>query len=250
MRKIISYILNGPGRGKRYLLMLAGVMALIVTGPVWMEGRALLKTDMFQSAVEQMPDIAIEDGHVTQPQNFYKKVGLTLQDKPAQADSFQFVINTQTDTLDTDHLTDGLYLTKDKLYVVSGSEVTVQSLKIWGTVRWNQTDYRRLSHRLLWGTAVSVFIVFGAVSYVIFYISSLFYALCSYVLSWVMQNGRFSFPVRRRMSVLSLIAAYFVFLPVSFIDFYAGTSLFFTIVLIFEVLFLIQMSKSSLDKAE
>ncbi len=250
MQKIISYILSGPGRGKRYLLILAVAMALIGAVSFFAEGNGLLKTQMFQSAVEQLPDISIENGQVIQPQNFYKKVSWTVQEKPAEAEEFQFVVNTQTDTLNTNHLMSGIYLTKDKLYVVSGSEVTVQSLENLGTVHWQQKDYRQFFERLLWVTTLFLWIVFAVLFFVVFYISSLFYAVCSYVLSWMMQTVRFSFSVRRRMSVVSLILAYLLFLPVSFINFYAGTGLFFTIVLILESLFLVRMSKTSLDKAE
>lgn len=250
MQKVISYILSGSGRGKRYLFILAVVMALVGAVPFFAEGNSLLKTQMFRSAVEQIPDISIENGQVIQPQNFYKKVSWTWQEEPAEPEEFQFVVNTRTDTLNTNHLESGIYLTKDKLYVVSGSEVTVQSLENLGTVHWNQSDYKHFFERLLWVTTISLLIIFGVLFYVVFYISSLFYALCSYVLSWIMQTVRFSFPVRRRMSVVSLILAYLLFLPVSFINFYAGTGLFFTIVLMLEALFLIRMSKSSLDKAE
>ncbi len=243
MQKIISYILNGRGSGKRLLLILSLVMTVMASFPVWSQWKKVLSDPAFLETVKQIPSISIENGKVVKPENYNEQIDLGES-------NMQFVINTQVDSLSTEDLNSGLYLTKEKLYVVNGQDVSVQSLDSFGSVRWTTKDYENLYNKLLWATVFSFAFVFMAMAFVVFYVSVLLYALCSYVVTWVMKTGRVSFAARRRMSVVCFVIGYLVFLPTSYIDFYTGTGLFLITVLFVQVFFLKQMSKQVLTKTD
>lgn len=228
MQKVWNYIIDGKGMGLKYLSAFALLSALIISVILKIGGDLLVP--YAQDVAEQMLPIRIENGIVVEPYNTLKTAKIRLDDS---SDKFTLplVIDTRYDTLDTNGLQQGVYMTRTTLYTVNNNEVRVVKLK--DNMYLPQGDYTAAFKSFLnWG--IVLFFVFAtAMLFFLYFILSLFYAVCAIAVAAV-AGRRYEFDQRMRLSALSLIAAYIIFWPLDFAGFGMGRFAFFLVVLIIQ----------------
>lgn len=219
MSKILNYIANGRGLGVKYLLIFSLISAIAFGLLVRFGGTDFIP--YAQSVADQLLPIKVTNGQVVEPVDTVRTASLNFGgvSKP-----LPFVIDTTTNTLDTENLRDGVYLTRGFLYTVSRNQVKL--IKLEGSFDLARGDYTPQFTTLLNWTALFSF-VFGAVFFfVFFFMLSIFYTACSYAVSKV-QSKQFEFDLRMRLSVLCLITAYIVFLAFDMVGLHSSKLLFF-----------------------
>ena len=120
----------------------------------------------------------------------------------------------------------------------------MQSLQNIDKMKIKQNEYMPLFKKSLMISAWTLWLLMTVSFFIVLYLWSLFYAVCSYVLTVFIPGESYSFPVRRRLSVVSMFFAYLVLIPISFLGLYPSLVMFFVLVLIFEAIFLAGLPKN------
>ena len=244
MDTLCNWILNGKGRGKRYLLLLAVIFAAITSLVVYVSWNNFLKTPQTQQIIRSVPDLKVQNGLLQQPEDIYKDIQWTMADT---LNDYHFIIDTQKDDIDTKEMpANGFYLTRKNAYIINNGNITIQPLKQLPDFEIKQGE---LEQALQKGNARFSFALFFTLSLILFitlYIWSLIYAILSYTLTLFIPAENYPFSVRRRLSVISLICAYILILPLSFWGFYTSVFVFFITVLLIMSLFLASLPKISI----
>lgn len=230
MKKILNYIAAGQGLGIRFLLIFSAIVALVYAVYVRTAGTEFIP--YAQDIADQMLPIKVENGIVVEPANTIKKAQLRVDENMSPLE-LPLVINTTVDTLDTANLTSGVYLTRTTFYTVNKNEVKLYKLE--NDFELPQADYRDTFKSVLFWTAVTVFIFGCLILFVTYFILSIFYATCSYILSAILSR-KYDFDLRMRLSVLSLISAYVLFALLGWLGIETGKLVFFAVVIALQVL--------------
>lgn len=245
MLKLYSYMLNGSGRGKRYLLLLAVIFAAVVSLLFYATWSAYLFSSEGKTFLEKLPALSIENGEVTQPADVSWEYLINVPESISDSGEMSVVIDTtQADFNPLTAPKNGLYLTRSDLYFVKDGTIYMQSLQNIDKMKIKQNEYMPLFKKSLMISAWTLWLLMTVSFFIVLYLWSLFYAVCSYVLTVFIPGESYSFPVRRRLSVVSMFFAYLVLIPISFLGLYPSLVMFFVLVLIFEAIFLAGLPKN------
>lgn len=208
MERIFNYIARGKGWGIRWLLLFTLVVTVVYAAGIRSVGNRTF-VPAAQKVADHFLPIRVEEGIVVEPADTVKNYTLVLGDEnDADAETIEFVMNTGVDSLDTEGLNNGLYLTRKAIYTVTGNKTEIRELE--DSFYLPQGDYTEVFKSLLNWVVVS-FSVFGYVILFAFYLLAvMFYACCSYAVSALMKK-KFEFDLRMRLSVLAFVATYAVF---------------------------------------
>ncbi|MBS4773463.1 MAG: DUF1189 family protein [Proteobacteria bacterium] len=239
MKKILNYVANAQGLGIRYLLLFSLILSVFLGLFIRFAGTNYIP--YAQAVADQMLPLKIENGKVVEPLNTVRQAHLDIEGREIM---LPFVINTKVDKLNTAKLADGVYLTRTTIYTINSNQIRINQLE--GNVDLPKADYTEGFTSLLTWTAV-ISAVFGAAFIFLFlFILSIFYATCAYLLAAAMKK-KFSFDLRMRSSVISLLTVYIVLYILGYIGLTSGKLAFFLAVMILEY-FLLKNVPS--DKAD
>ncbi len=246
MTSIYNWILNGRGRGKRYLLYLALIFAAMSSFTVYFSWNGLITSPNAKTFIAALPPLEIKDGVLVEPADTYQDIVWTSAgQKVGDINSYHLIIDTQSEDADLNAAPqNAIYLTKENAYILNNGNVTVQSLDKVPDVKVEQGQWQQILEKGNVRFSWALFFTLSIVLFVVFYIWSLVFALLSYFLTLFIPGEAYSFPVRRRLTVVSLVIAYIVILPLTFWGFYLGTFLFFFLVLVLMSFFLSGLPKS------
>lgn len=197
MEKIFNYIATNKGMALKPLLVFSLILGLLLTIVVRIFAADLIP--YAQNAADQILPIRVENGIVVEPANTYKTIRLNDLD-------MNFVIDTQSSHLDLHDLKPGIYLTKTTLYTV-GNRNDTRIVPLSGNFDLPKGDYRDVFRSMVNWTAVLVLVLGSAFIFFGWFILSIFYAACSYIIS-AMMSRKYDFDLRVRLSVLTLITIF------------------------------------------
>lgn len=226
MKKISNYIANAQGLGIKFLLLYSLILGLIFALFIRIQGPQFIP--YAQSLADQMLPIKIENGVVVEPVDTVKKARLSIGDKSLE---LPLVLDTTVDTLDASHLRDGVYMTRTAIYSVNRNQVRINQLQ--GNIDLPRADYSDAFKTFLNWSAV-LFLIFGTAGiFVFFFILSIFYAFCTGIMNYFMKK-KFTFDLKMRSSVISLITTYILFFILDLIGVSSGWLGFFLIVMLMQ----------------
>lgn len=223
MEKIFNYIANNKGMALKPLLVFSLVLGLLLTIVVRIFTAELIP--YAQNAADQILPIRVENGTVVEPANTFKKIRLNELD-------INFVIDTQSTQLDLQNLKPGVYLTKTSLYTVDNRKET-RIIPLSGDFDLPKGDYRDAFRSMVNWTAAVVLIFGSAFIFFGWFILSLFYAACSYIIS-AMMSRKYDFDLRMRLSVLTLITIFVASKLLSLIGINVSGLIFFVAVMLLQ----------------
>lgn len=249
MKSLYNWILNGNGRGKRYLLAFAMIFASMSSFVVYFSWNNIGKSPAVRAFIAQVPPLTIQNGHLIEPVDAYQDIVWMSENNE---NDYHLIIDTKSSDIDLANLPkNGVVVGKNDAYISKDGAVTVQSLDSIPDLKITPQDLEEImkngSVRFSWILFFSL--TFGL--FVTFYIWSLLFALLSYILTLFVPSEKYSFPVRRRLSVVCLIVGYIIFIPLTFIGLYASAFAFFFFVLLLMSFILSTLPKSlsfSIDK--
>ena len=158
--------------------------------------------------------------------------------------NYDFIINTKNENIDIKNMpSNSIYLTSKNIYLLNDGILTVQSLKNFPDFKITQGQLNETLKKGNLRFSIVLFLTLSIVLFITLYIWSLIYALLSYILTSFIPSEKYPFSVRRRLSVVSLICAYILTLPLSFLGVYISLLLFFICVLIIMSLLLSYLPK-------
>ena len=253
MKNICNWILNGKGRGKRYLLLLAIIFSAMSSFIIYFSWNAYLNTPQIKEIINSLPDLKLKDGVLIEPSDTYQNITWTMTNGSDNAlNDYHIIIDTQNENNDFKNMPkNGIYLSRKKIYILNDGMLSVQNMEKIPNFEIKQGQLNQILEK---GNTRFSFILFFTLSFILFitlYIWSLIYAVLSYFLTLFIPTERYSFAVRRRLSVVSLVCAYVLILPLSFWGFYTSVFVFFITVLVIMSLFLSCLPKMfiiSVDK--
>ena len=253
MKKICDWILNGNGRGKRYLLLLSFLFSVITCSVVYVSWNNVLSFPKAQQIIENIPELKVENGVLTVPKDTYYQISWDVSDaQTSEVKKYHFIIDTQNQDVNPEKISEnGIYLTHKNLYILSDNSLTKQSLKGFPDF---EVKKGMLISVLKEGTlrfCVILCITLTLMLFINLYIWSLIYALLSYLLTWLIPVSSLSFASRRRLSAVSLVFGYILILPFSLGNLYNLIFILFGVVLAIMGLFLTSLPKNliiSVDK--
>lgn len=209
MQKILNYIINGQGLGLKFLILLAFVMSLFLAVMLKVKGADFVP--YAQQVADQMLPIKIENGVVTKPYNTFKQANITFNNyvKPISIPMF---IDTRVDNLDTSDVKEGVYLTRTAFYTVKKNDVRIMQLS--GDNEILKADYTDTFNSFLTWCAV----IFGVMAlcglFMMYFVLALFYSLCAKIIIWLTSH-KLDFDQRMRLSSLTIVITYILFLPIN-----------------------------------
>ena len=214
MNKIYAYILRGSGVGAFLLFAMAFLASLYYMYPV----RSVLVDSIpyMQDVADQLLPVKIENGRIVEPVDTYREVKLFADDDlndDASNDmspfSYRLVLDTRADELDAYHFSDGIYVSRQYIYMVANKNVERQSLE--GTYEIEKKDYSDVFEDIVqwasWGyffiLLLSVFMGYFVLTIILSFLSAL--ALHIY--------GRsLSFDVKMRMTSVIFVAVQILYI--------------------------------------
>lgn len=224
MKKILNYIAFGQGLAIRFLIIFSALVALVFALYIRFAGADLIP--YAQDIADQMLPVKVVNGVVVEPADTIKVAHLNLDGNAAL--ELPLVINTTVDNLDISQLSQGAYLTRRAFYVINQNDSRIYPLK--DSFELPQGDYREDFKSGLSWAAFAFFIIGGIGLFAFYFLLSIFYATCSYVVSAI-ASKKFDFDLRMRMSVLCLITAYAFFTLIGWIGIESGRLVFFVIII-------------------
>lgn len=224
MNKIKNYILNGQGLGIKFLAALAILASLVFAIFVRVEGAQYIP--YAQDVADQMLPIKIVDGQIVEPLNTFKMAQIRVEGKSSPL-ALPLVLDTRVSNLDANLLPEGVYVTRTNIYTVTKNQIKV--IKLEGNNFIPKGDYTEVFKSWLNWSAFILGVCGIALLFVLYFILTMFYALCAQLIAKITRKDM-NFERRMRLSALVLVAAYIVFLPLSFIG--IDSSLLFFVVVI------------------
>lgn len=224
MNKIKSYILNGQGLGIKYLAALAILASLVFAIFVRVEGASYIP--YAQEVAEQMLPIKIVDGKIVEPLNTFKMAQIRVEGKSSPL-ALPLVLDTRVSNLDANLLPEGVYVTRTNIYTVTKNQIKV--IKFEGDNYLPKGDYTEVFKSWLNWSAFILGVCGIVLLFVLYFILTMFYALCAQLIAKIARRDM-NFERRMRLCALVLVAAYIIFLPLSFIGI-NSTLLFFAAVI-------------------
>ena len=129
MERIFNYIARGKGWGIKWLLLFTLVVTVVYAAGIRSVGNRTL-VPAAQEVADRFLPIRVEEGIVVEPTDTVKNYTLVLGDEnDADAETIEFVMNTGVDSLNTEELDNGLYLTRKAIYTVVGGKTEIRKLE-------------------------------------------------------------------------------------------------------------------------
>lgn len=226
MKKILNYVANAQGLGIRYLLLFSLILSVFLGLFIRFAGTDYIP--YAQNLADQMLPVKVENGKIVDPVNTVRQAHLNISGEEIK---LPFILNTTVDKLNPSRLSDGIYITRTAVYSINKNQIRINELE--GNFELPRADYTEAFTSLLGWTAV-ICAVFGAAFIFLFlFILSIFYATCAYFLAAAMKK-KFSFDLRMRSSVISLLTVYVVLYGLASIGITSGKPAFFLAVMILE----------------
>ena len=224
MNRIKNYILNGQGLGIKFLAALAILASLVFAIFVRVEGAHYIP--YAQEVADQMLPIKIVGGQIVEPLNTFKMAQISIEGKSSPL-ALPLVLDTRVSNLDANLLPEGVYVTRTNIYTVTNNQIKV--IKLEGDNFIPKADYTEVFKSWLNWSAFILGVCGIVLLFVLYFILTMFYALCAQLIAKVARKDM-NFERRMRLSALVLVAAYIIFLPLSFIG--IDSSLLFFVVVI------------------
>lgn len=232
MKKILNYISNGQGLGIKYLLLLSAIVSIFSAVVFKISGDDTLVPNAQKVADEFLP-IRIENGVIVEPENTVKSYNIVMgEDSKGVEQSFNVVLDTTTDTIDTAGLPQGMYISRKAVYVVEKG--TVRTTNLEDSTYLEKKDYTDTLQTAVTIGCILLAIIGFIVLFVYYLLLTLFYANCSYIVSSIFKKN-FEFDLRMRLSALAFIATYVIFVILEFFNF-SSLIVFFVAVLALQTL--------------
>lgn len=231
MQKLFNYLRLGQGIGAKFLFVWAVIMSIFIAIYIRVAGAEGIP--YVQSVADEMLPIRIENGIVVEPADTYKQARLKLDDY-SDTVNLPIVIDTRSNTLDADSLRDGIYLSRTTLYTVNNNQVRIT--KLGGDFSLPRADYREDLKTLLNWTAVITGIFCIAILFLFYFILTLFYAWCLIAVAKFAKKS-LDFDSRMRISSVSIVATYILFVPLNMLNLGSSRLLFFIVVIVLQALF-------------
>lgn len=227
MNKIIGYIKSGRGIGA----FLIFAFAFIISAYYGIVSRQVLLDSIpaIQAVADEILPLSIQNGMIVAPQNTIKEINLAGNDKQ----SFLFVLDTTQDSLNTDNLKDGIYLSRSHAYTVRGNEV--KSVKFSKSFDLPQKDYTQIMQTSVrWFTLI--FIAAGTlILFILNFIIVIFYTFCNR-LACIIAQKNLSFEAGMRFNSLLYIALCAFLYLLQLTGFYIGMLAFFLTMIALQII--------------
>lgn len=242
MQKILNYILNGNGLGFKFLGIFSLIVAVLLAVFLRISGSSLIP--YAQSAADQLLPIKIVNGIITEPENTVRTVRLQIGHENL---SLPVVLDTTADSLDTENLKPGVYITRTQIYTINQNQVKITKLS--NSFDIPKGDYRSLFASWLNWISVGAAIVGIGFIFIGYFLLAVFYAGCAYILMKIMHR-ELTFEQRMRLSILAIIAVYTVVSAWNWIGISTNWLVFLTIMLGLEAAVIGTIPKIEADKTE
>ena len=198
MLKLADYIVNGKGIGARFMLLLAFLLALQTTWYVRKIGLEFIP--QAQVISDQFLPIKIENATVVEPQNSLKNIYIPFRENKG----IRLQLDTTRDTLDSQQLQNGLYLSRRAFYSVSGADIRIRQLS--DNLIIKKKDYRDFFRKVVNGAAFFTLLVGCFLLFLLYLLLTLAYNLVL-IPAALIGNQRYDFNQRMRLSALAVTSA-------------------------------------------
>lgn len=127
MEKIFFYIKQGRGRGFIFLLAAAVLMTLLLMFSV-KQMYSAVQPQILMVADEILP-ITVQEGKVVSPENAYKRLEINFGEDEKSKELFPIVLDTRGENVHVPEEKQGLFILRDKVYVVTQGQIHRYDLK-------------------------------------------------------------------------------------------------------------------------
>lgn len=211
MKKITNYILNGQGLGMKFLVALSVLISLIFAITIRVQGAYYIP--YAQEIAEQMLPIKVVNGQIVEPLNTFRMAQVHIEGRNTPL-ALPLVLDTRVSNLDANLLHQGIYVTRTNIYTVNKNQVKV--IKIEGDNYIPYGDYTDVFKNWLNWTAIICGIAGIVILFVMYFIMTMFYALCTQIVAKLARR-HMSFDSRMRLSAVVLTATYILFIPLGWL---------------------------------
>lgn len=232
MNKIFDYIFKGRGIGA--FLLLAAAFAISVYTAVNVRGILTESIPYMQATADKILPIKVENGKTVVPDNTVKDIVLFDLGK----NSLHFIIDTTKDTLDTNNLRQGIYLSRSYFYVVKNNEI--RSTKLDGSFDLPKGDYTPFFKSVIKWSVIAIAVGGTFAMFFLFFILTLIYALCA-GFSAAVTKKMLNFDTKMRLSAVAFTVIYALSTILEFAGYNLGKLIFFAAVIAVQILILKKM---------
>lgn len=226
MQKIFNYIIKGQGLGIKFILLASFIISLVFSLFIRINGADLVP--YANDIINQMLPLKIENGVVVEPQNTIRVAHLNSGEVSIP---LPIVMDTTVDTINTQQVEKGFYLTRRNFYVINDNESRIYPLE--EDVELLPDDYTDDIKSALTWTAVSLFFLGIIFIFIAYFIATIFYALCAQLIGLIFKK-KYKFDARMRLSVLCFLAVYILYYILGLCGIENNRLIFFVTVLILQ----------------
>ena len=171
---ITNYIKNKSGFGIYFLLFISATASVIFS--LYLRYTMQQTIPYTQEVADQILPIKIEQNKILYPANTIQNINL-FSDYPEI--NFQIGVDTTSDTINTEYLQPGIYLTKSALYTIINGQTKISKLQ--DTLYLPKGDYSHEFNRIINYICLFIFLISFILLLIILSVSSLFFASISYI---------------------------------------------------------------------
>ena len=231
MNAIIRYIVNGKGYGLKFLTLFSVLLALIMGGITYHRIEGYFNSPAVQSFIANIPVLEIKNQKLVAPYDTH-----VVLEYPELEDTF-FVINTQSGDFDLMRFETVFYLTPDRVYLKTGSNIQ--------TMPYDQdmTITPDLIQKTVQMTTVLMPLFFGLFLFFFIWVGFGFLYFVSKLFLWLIKKT-ISPAMRSRIVLLSWISILLIDFIFSFFGLGFSLSMAFVWAFIFIALILLKISET------
>ena len=238
MDKIFRYIKNGEGIGAKYLLVYALIVAITYGAAFKVLGN--MATPSLQNITDQLFPIKIENGVIVEPANTIKDIKLDIEGY-----DIPFILDTRIDTVDTNGLKSGIYISRKSVYAVDKDQVRVHNFK--SDMYLPKDDYTGIFKSYATGIAL-VFAVMVFVSFYVMYLAlCCFYAFFANIIAKHVRVNM-DYAASMRLSTVTYIFTSIVFAILNVLRLSTNSLVFFVAMIALQIIVLKNMKEKSKNK--
>ena len=202
MQHIVNYILRGKGYGLCRLLLFSVVLSLFFSIVIKRFGNNYAPA--LQNVAQQILPIKVTDGIIAEPEGIDRTIQVQLSENLPEF-TFPLYFNTTVDSLDTQNLQPGIYITRRTVYSVSNDKVETKGFS--GSFEIPQGDYTPFFKSIVTYVAIFCFLIMIPSFFVLFSFLSFVFSFTALILLKIFgKQGGFDF--RMRLSSCSVILMY------------------------------------------
>ncbi len=232
MKKILNFIQNGKGWGLKYLfcfaLLFVGGFGLFV-----LPNFKFQTMNVLNAIVNSVSVIEIQDGDVVQPLN--TKQTVYYQNSPI------LYIDTTVEDLNTSDLENGIYLSRENLYIVSSTnqQKMVNVTELEGNLTISQKTLPELSEKMnymMYGVIIPMIVLS---SFVFLIVKIFILTLISYILTFI-SNQKLSFAGRMRLNAVIFLSLVLIYVLLNSVGIVLNLTSFFGISVILQCIYFLR----------